>query len=163
MHIVIGADHAGFTLKEDLKRRLAGTIAQLDDVGTSSSAPVDYPDFAAAVARLVATGACDRGILICGTGIGMAMAANKIHGIRAAPVSDLESARLCREHNDANVLTLGARITPPELAASIVRVFLSTPFAGGRHQRRVDEIMALESPPEDPDPDGRPASRAAER
>jgi ribose 5-phosphate isomerase B len=114
-------------------------------IGTDSDASVDYPDYAAAVARLVVSGASERGILICGTGIGMAMAANKVRGIRAAPVGDLASARLGREHNDANVLTLGARITPPDLALAIVQLFLDTPFAGGRHQRRLDKIRALES------------------
>lgn len=145
MRIAIGADHAGYALKELIKGRLAATVDQVADVGTDGDAPVDYPDFAAAVGALVASGRCDRGILVCGTGIGMAMAANKVHGVRAAAVGDLESARLCREHNDANVLTLGARLTAPDLASAIVHTFLETPFAGGRHQRRVDKIMAVEA------------------
>lgn len=144
MRVAIGSDHAGYLLKETLKVGLIDAGVALDDAGTNGDASVDYPDYAEAVARLVVSGACDRGILICGTGIGMAMAANKVDGIRAAPAGDLESARLCREHNDANVLTLGARLTPPDLAMAIVRLFLETPFAGGRHQRRVDKIMALQ-------------------
>jgi ribose 5-phosphate isomerase B len=147
VRIALGADHAGFELKEILERHLAADASLVvEDVGTTSDASVDYPDFALAVARKVAAGQCDRGILVCGTGIGMAIAAGKVDGIRAASVTDLESARLCREHNDANVLTLGARITPPGLALAIVRLFLDTPFAGGRHQRRVDKIMAAERP-----------------
>lgn len=144
MRIAIGSDHAGYLLKETLKAGLIEAGVALDDAGTTGDASVDYPDYAEAVARLVVSGACDRGILICGTGIGMAMAANKVDGIRAAAAGDLESARLCREHNDANVLTLGARLTPPDLAMAIVRLFLETPFAGGRHQQRVDKIMALQ-------------------
>jgi ribose 5-phosphate isomerase B len=105
---------------------------------------VDYPDYAELVGRAVADGEADAGILICGTGIGMAMAANKIPGVRAAPVTDLESARLAREHNNANVLALGARVTPPDRALDIVRVFVETPFAGGRHERRIRKITALE-------------------
>jgi ribose 5-phosphate isomerase B len=145
VRIAIGSDHAGFHLKETVKARLLELGFEVTDVGTDSDASVDYPDYAAAVARLVVSGASERGILICGTGIGMAMAANKVRGIRAAPVGDLASARLGREHNDANVLTLGARITPPDLALAIVQLFLDTPFAGGRHQRRLDKIRALES------------------
>ena len=146
MRIAIGADHAGYPLKETIKSQLVGSGFTVEDVGTDGDASVDYPDFAAAVAGRVVSGASDRGILICGTGIGMAMAANKVDGVRAAPAGDLESARLSREHNDANILALGGRITPPDLALAIVHVFLETPFAGGRHQRRVDKIMALEGP-----------------
>jgi ribose 5-phosphate isomerase B len=145
VRIAIGSDHAGFQLKETVKARLVEQGFDLVDVGTTSDASVDYPDYAAAVAHEVASGDSDRGILVCGTGIGMAMAANKVSGVRAAPAGDLESARLSREHNDANVLTLGARITPPDLALAIVRLFLDTPFAGGRHQRRVDKISALDA------------------
>jgi ribose 5-phosphate isomerase B len=144
VRIAIGADHAGYHLKETIKGRLLESGLAVDDVGTAGEASVDYPDYAAAVAGRVASGANERGILICGTGIGMAMAANKVDGIRAAAAGDIESARLSREHNDANVLTLGARITPPDLALEIVRLFLETPFAGGRHQRRVDKVMALQ-------------------
>jgi ribose 5-phosphate isomerase B len=151
VRIAIGSDHAGYQLKEAIKARLLASGTEVDDVGTTSEASVDYPDYAADVARRVAAGASDRGILICGTGIGMAMAANKVNGIRAASVIDLESARLGREHNDANVLALGARITATELALDIVQTFLDTPFAGGRHQRRIDKVMALEgTQPDDP-------------
>ena len=149
MRIAIGSDHAGYRLKETIKSSLLDSGITIEDVGTGSDASVDYPDFAAAVARRVVSGAADRGILVCGTGIGMAMAANKVDGARAASAGDLESARLSRAHNDANILTLGARITPPDLALAIVRVFLDTPFDAGRHQRRVDKIMALEGPQAD--------------
>jgi ribose 5-phosphate isomerase B len=145
VRIAIGSDHAGFSLKETLKARLAAQGIDVVDAGTTSESPVDYPDYAADVAGRVTSGEVDRGILVCGTGIGMAMAANKVRGIRAATVVDLESARLSRTHNDANVLALGARITPPALALEIVRLFLDTPFSGGRHQRRLDKVAALES------------------
>jgi len=145
VRIAIGSDHAGFRLKEAVKSRLAEQGIETIDVGTDGEASVDYPDYAAAVAGKVTSGAVDRGILVCGTGIGMAIAANKVRGIRAALATDVESARLSRTHNDANVLTLGARITPPDLALDMVQVFLDTPFAGGRHQRRIDKISALES------------------
>jgi ribose 5-phosphate isomerase B len=145
VRIAVGADHAGYRLKEEVKRLLDELDLPYEDFGTGSEASVDYPDIAAEVARAVASGAFDRGILVCGTGIGMAMAANKVAGIRAAPVVDLESARLSRWHNDANVLTLGGRITPFDRAFEIVRTFLTTAFEGGRHQRRVDKIMALDA------------------
>jgi ribose 5-phosphate isomerase B len=144
VHLAIGSDHAGYRLKETITSSLLDAGHAIDDEGTGNEAAVDYPDFAADVARRVVSGACDRGILVCGTGVGMAMAANKVDGVRAAAAGDLESARLARAHNDANILTLGARITGPDLALAIVRVFLETPFEGGRHQRRVDKIMALE-------------------
>ena len=144
MRIALGADHAGVALKEDVKRQLDERGVGYTDFGTSSTAPVDYPDFAATVAREVASGAYDRGILFCGSGIGMAIAANKVPGIRSASVVDEESARLSREHNDVNVLSLGARITPADEARRIVNIFLDTPFEGGRHQRRVDKIARLE-------------------
>jgi ribose 5-phosphate isomerase B len=155
VRIAIAADHAGYALKEVVKRAIGsspgfvardlGPVVALEDLGTASDASVDYPDFAAAVARRVASGACDRGILLCGTGIGMAMAANRFPGVRAATVWTAETARLAREHNDANVLALGARVLPADLAVSLVRIFLETPFAGGRHQARVDKIDALAS------------------
>lgn len=144
VRIAIAADHAGYALKEVIKQALAAS-AQVEDLGTDRDASVDYPDFAAAVARRVAAGACDWGILVCGTGIGMAMAANKIAGVRAAPAWSAETARLAREHNDANILALGARVLPAALAVSLVTIFLETPFAGGRHQARVDKVDALAS------------------
>jgi ribose 5-phosphate isomerase B len=144
VRIAIGSDHAGFHLKETVKAHLLGEGIGVVDMGTTSDAPVDYPDYAEVVARMVASGESDRGILVCGTGIGMAIAANKVRGIRAAAATDLESARMSRSHNDANILALGERTTPSDRALEIVQVFLDTPFAGGRHQRRVDKVSALE-------------------
>jgi ribose 5-phosphate isomerase B len=144
MHVALGSDHAGFDLKEHLKRCLDELQVTVDDCGCPSRESVDYPDIAEVVARAVAAGTAQRGILVCGTGIGMAIAANKVTGIRAAPACSEETAALARGHNDANILTLGARTTPAEQAAAIVRVFLQTPFDGGRHQRRIDKIAALE-------------------
>mgnify|MGYP005813534267 CR=1 FL=1 len=144
MRVALGADHAGVPLKDAVRDLLDSRGVDVQDFGTSGTESVDYPDYAAAVARVVTDGTADRGILVCGTGIGMAIAANKIDGIRAAAVVDPESARLSREHNDANVLALGARVTSPDVALQIVRTFLDTPFAGGRHQRRVDKITSLE-------------------
>ena len=147
MRIALGADHAGYATKEAVRRFLDGLAIPYDDVGTFSGEPVDYPDIAALVARGVSSGVYDRGILVCGTGIGMAIAANKFSGVRAAPVVDPVSARLSREHNDANVLALGGRVTPPAVALEIVKTFLDTPFEGGRHQRRLDKIARLETHP----------------
>jgi ribose 5-phosphate isomerase B len=144
MRVALGADHAGFQMKEQLKRLLDEWRVPYEDLGCSSPDPVDYPDVAAAVARRVASGSVDRGILFCGTGIGMAVAANKIRGIRAAAACSTEAVALARAHNDLNVLTLGARITPAETAQAFVRTFLETPFDGGRHQRRIDKISSLE-------------------
>jgi ribose 5-phosphate isomerase B len=144
MRIAIGADHAGVALKEHVKQVLTQRGIAFDDLGTLSTESVDYPDFAAAVGRKVASGEYDRGILTCGSGIGMAIAANKIPGIRAASISDEEGARLSREHNDINVLSLGERTGNPDTARRIVEIFLDTPFAGGRHQRRVDKINQLD-------------------
>jgi ribose 5-phosphate isomerase B len=145
MRVAVGADHAGFALKADVVRMLRDMQHECVDLGTAGEASVDYPDYAEQVARGVAAGQYDRGILICGTGIGMAIAANKIAGVRAAPVGDVDVARLAREHNDVNVLALGARFTGRERALEVVRVFLETPFAGGRHDRRVAKITALET------------------
>ncbi len=136
MHVGLGADHAGFELKDALKRVLDELGVSYDDLGTSSSASVDYPDYAQAVASGVVEGRFDRGILVCGSGIGMSIAANKVHGIRAAVVTEAESARLSRAHNDANVIALGARLTSEADAAEIVRTFLDTEFMGGRHAER---------------------------
>src|ERR1051325_6024222 len=145
MKIAIAADHAGFVLKEQIRRKLAGEGHEVLDFGTDSDGSCDYPDFAQTVGREVAQGRCDRGILCCGTGIGMAMAANKVHGVRAAPAQYPEEVRLTREHNDANVLTLGARFVAAEAAASMVDLFLETEFLGGRHARRVAKIAKMES------------------
>ena len=144
MVIAIGADHAGFELKEALKRTLDKRGVTWVDVGTTGSASVDYPDFAAQVASAVTRGQADRGILVCGSGVGMAIAANKVPGIRASVITDVEAATLAREHNDLNVLTLGARRTTVDDAERIVGAFLDTPFAGGRHTARVDKIAALD-------------------
>jgi ribose 5-phosphate isomerase B len=144
MRIAIGADHAGVALKEQVKQVLTEKGIAFEDVGTLSTDSVDYPDFAETVARKVASGEFDRGILTCGSGIGMAIAANKVPGVRAASIQDEVSARLSREHNDINVLTLGERTGNAETARRIVEIFLDTPFAGGRHQKRVDKINALD-------------------
>ena len=144
MKIAIAADHAGFALKEKLRERLALEGHDVQDFGTASADSCDYPDFAQPVAREVAQGRSDRGILVCATGIGMAMAANKIDGVRAAPVHSEDETRLTREHNDANVLTLGARYLDADTAGRLVDIFLSTAFSGGRHARRVAKIAQLE-------------------
>jgi ribose 5-phosphate isomerase B len=144
MRIALGADHAGVALKREVARFLDERGISYTDFGTNSPDSVDYPDFAATVGREVAGGAFDRGILVCGSGIGMAMAANKVPGVRAAAVTDEVAARLAREHNDANVLALGGRLTSPEAARRLVDTFLDTPFEGGRHQRRVDKMSALD-------------------
>jgi ribose 5-phosphate isomerase B len=144
MRVALGADHAGVELKDALKPVLESLGVDCEDFGTYGTASVDYPDFAAAVARGVSDGRFDRGILVCGSGIGMAITANKVPGIRAAAIGDTTAARLSREHNDLNVLTLGARATPLPEATEIVRTFLATPFEGGRHERRVRKIMDLE-------------------
>jgi ribose 5-phosphate isomerase B len=149
MRIAIGADHAGVALKEHVKQVLTSRGIEFDDVGTLTTESVDYPDFAEAVGRKVASGEYDRGILTCGSGIGMAIAANKVPGIRAASIVDEQSARLSREHNDINVLALGERITDINTARRIVELFLDTPFAGGRHQMRVDKISALDKKTQD--------------
>ncbi len=138
--IAVGADHAGFPLKEDLKTWLAGRGYRVVDFGTNSGEPVDYPDFAHRVAKAVTSGEAERGVLVCGTGIGMAMAANKVRGARAAACSDPYTARMSREHNDSNVLALGARIIRRDAALEIVDVWLAAEFAGGRHLRRIEKL-----------------------
>jgi len=138
--LLIAADHAGYDLKEALKQSLDRRGVSYHDLGTSSTDSVDYPDFAHRLADAIARGESERGLLVCGSGQGMAMAANRHHGVRAALALDEESARLSREHNDANVLSLGARLTSLEKAERILEVFLGTPFAGGRHERRVAKI-----------------------
>lgn len=145
MKVAIGSDHAGFEMKESLKEYVKSLGHEVEDFGAQSCDPVDYPDIGYRVAKDVASGRFERGVLICGTGIGMSIVANKVPGVRAALVGDVESARLAREHNDANVLTLGARIIRLELARDIVRIFLETGFAGGRHARRVEKIALGEA------------------
>ena len=144
MKIAIGADHAGFVLKEKLRQRLAEDGHEVMDFGTASADSCDYPDFAQPVARNVAGGRADRGILVCSTGIGMAMAANKVSGVRAAPAVSDDEVKMTREHNDANVLTLGARYLDEEHAMHLVHIFLETEFTGGRHARRVAKIQRIE-------------------
>ena len=144
MTIAIGSDHAGFALKEKIRRRLAEEGYDVKDFGTTSEDSCDYPDFAQAVARDVATERSDRGLLVCFTGIGMAMAANKVAGIRAAQGEREEEVKLTRQHNDANVLTLGARHLDENGAMQLIRAFLETEFQGGRHSRRVAKIALIE-------------------
>jgi ribose 5-phosphate isomerase B len=144
MRIAIGADHAGFALKEHLVATLRRLGHDVDDRGTFTSQAVDYPEISAEVARAVATGRADRGIVLGGSGQGEQMAANKVPGIRAALCNDLYTARMSREHNDANVLTMGGRIVAFTLADEIAALWLMTPFEGGRHQRRVNQIHELE-------------------
>jgi len=142
--IALGADHAGFHVKETIKKFLQSAGYPVDDLGTWSEESVDYPDYARAVAEKVAAGKDPIGILVCATGIGMAIAANKVPGIRAAVAHDAMTARLAREHNDANVLTLGGRVVDDAQAIEIARDFLEARFAGGRHQRRIDKITELD-------------------
>ena len=140
----MGADHRGVGLKDALKAALVEQGHHVDDLGTHSTDSVDYPDIAGDVARAVAQGNDQCGILVCGTGIGMSISANKVHGVRAAVVSETTSARLARQHNNANVVCMGAEIVGLGLARDIVETFLATQFEGGRHQRRVDKIQALD-------------------
>jgi ribose 5-phosphate isomerase B len=144
MRVAIGADHAGYLLKEHLKQTLSHLGHTVDDHGTDSEAPVDYPAICLAVGRAVASGHAERGIVLGGSGQGEQIAANKVRGIRAALCNDLFTARLSREHNDANVLSMGGRIVAFGLADEILEVWLNTPFAGGRHQRRLEQIAAAE-------------------
>jgi len=144
VRIAIGADHAGFLLKEYLKDTLQRLGHAIDDHGTDSEAPVDYPPICLGVARAVAEGRADRGIVLGGSGQGEQIAANKVAGIRAALCNDLYTARLSRQHNDANVLSMGGRIVARGLADEILTLWLETPFEGGRHQRRLDQIAAAE-------------------
>ncbi|MBR7092287.1 MAG: ribose 5-phosphate isomerase B [Clostridia bacterium] len=144
MMIAIACDHAAVELKKEVEELLTSLGLAYKDFGTYDTASCDYAVFAARAARAVASGACERGILICGTGIGMSIAANKIKGIRCSLCGDPLSAKLTRAHNNSNMLAMGARIIGPELAKEIVRVWLDTPFDGGRHQHRIDLIAALE-------------------
>ncbi|MCL6454666.1 MAG: ribose 5-phosphate isomerase B [Alicyclobacillus sp.] len=148
MKVAIASDHAGFHLKQHLTAALQAWGVAFEDLGTFDEQSVDYPDYGRKVAEAVAAGQFDRGVLVCGTGLGMAITANKTPGIRAVTAHDVFSARMSRAHNDANVLTMGERVIGPGLAEEVLRVWLDTPFEGGRHQRRVDKIEsagALES------------------
>jgi ribose 5-phosphate isomerase B len=141
--IALGADHAGYEFKEKIKALLTSLGYPFQDFGTNSSESTDYPDYAHSVAEAVSKGKFDVGILVCGTGIGMSIVANKHNGVRAAVVESVNAAKLAREHNNANILALGARITPWETAQEIIKTFLTTTFEGGRHQRRIDKIHTL--------------------
>lgn len=143
--IAIGCDHGGFELKTHIIKHLEESEIQVFDFGTYSEDSCDYPDIAEKVAKAVANGEYERGILICGTGIGISIAANKVNGIRAALCSDVYSAKMTRKHNDANILCLGGRVTGRELAFMICDTFLSEEFEGGRHQKRIDKIHKLEN------------------
>jgi ribose 5-phosphate isomerase B len=142
MRIAVGADHAGFELKERLKAKLAAAGHEVADLGAFGTGSTDYPDWAARVADAVAGGSAERGLLVCGTGVGMAIAANRRRGVRAVAASDLFTVALARSHNDANLLALGARIVAPPLAEELVDRFLATSFEGGRHARRVAKLDA---------------------
>ncbi len=144
MKISIACDHGAYELKERLKAHLLDQGHEVADCGTNSTDSCDYPDFGAAAARLVADGVCERGVVLCTTGIGMSMAANKVKGVRCALCHETLSAEMTRRHNDANVLAMGAGVTGGNLAERILDVFLSTDFEGGRHQRRIDKMMELE-------------------
>lgn len=145
MLIAIGSDHGGFRLKEEIKQLMGEMNIQFLDFGTYSTDSVDYPEISRNVGQAVANGECTRGIIICGTGIGVAIAANKIKGIRAALCHDVFSAQMSREHNDANILTMGERVIGFGLARAVAEKWLTTEFAGGRHARRVCQISDLEA------------------
>lgn len=142
--IALGADHGGYRLKEAIKKYLDSEKIEYKDFGTNSEDSVDYAPIAAKVAHFVADGKADKGILCCGTGIGMSMAANKVKGIRAAVCANAYCAEITRHHNNANILCLGGRVINEEQAVEFSKLFLNTPFDGGRHQRRIDEIAAIE-------------------
>ena len=144
MKIAIGCDHGGIVLKDAVIRAITETGMEYVDYGTFTEESVDYPDYAEKVGRAVASGEADRGVLMCGTGIGISIAANKIKGIRCAHVTDAFQAEMCRQHNDANIIAMGGRINSPEDAYEFTKIFLTTPFVGGRHLRRVEKIAALE-------------------
>lgn len=140
----IGSDHGGYALKQEIMKHLSERGIAYRDYGTYSDESCDYPDYGEAVGRAVASGECERGIVVCGTGIGISIAANKVRGVRCALCGDCFSAQMAREHNDANVLALGARVLGTGLALKIVDTFLDSAFAGGRHERRVAKLMAIE-------------------
>ncbi len=144
MKVAIGSDHAGFELKEIISSMVKNMGYELIDMGTGSSCSVDYPDYAEAVAKAVSQGSVERGILICGTGIGMSIVANKFKNVRAALCNDLFTAKMSRLHNDANILCIGGRVVGKDLAMEIVNVWFNTPFEGGRHSRRIEKINLIE-------------------
>lgn len=144
MNIAMGADHAGWKLKEEVKKALEQNGHKVVDQGTNGEESVDYPDYAERVARSVAKGECERGILFCGTGIGMSIAANKIKGVRAAVCHDAFTTEMSRKHNDANVFCAGTRVLDPESVKQLVLMWLQVPFEGGRHQKRIDKIGQLD-------------------
>lgn len=144
MKVIVTADHAGVTIRNEIKDLLAELNIEYVDTGCKDSSSVDYPDFALPAAQRVANGEFDRAILICGTGVGMSIAANKVEGIRCALIQDIYSAKLTRQHNDSNVLALGERVIGPGLAREIAKVWLETEFDGGRHASRIDKITAYE-------------------
>lgn len=148
MRLVVGSDHAGIELKAAVAEHLRAAGHDVADLGTHDASSVDYPDYGAAVGRAVVGGQADLGVAVCGSGIGIAIAANKVPGVRAATVHDATSARLAREHNDANVLCLGQRLTGVQVALDAVDAWLAASFGGGRHQGRVDKIAALEQVPQ---------------
>ncbi len=150
MRIAIGSDHAGFAMKAHLTNDLVRLGHEVIDLGAMSESSVDYPVFCALVGRAVASGRADRGIVLGGSGQGEQLAANKVAGVRAALCNDLYTARMSREHNDANVLSLGGRVVGDGLATEILELWLATPFAGGRHQRRVDQLTEIEARLDDP-------------
>lgn len=144
MKLAIGADHGGYLLKEEIKKFLDAKGVAYEDFGCYSEASVDYPHIAVAVGHAIVDGKCDRGILVCGTGIGISIAANKVKGIRAAVCTDEFCAEYCRRHNNANILALGGRVLSTEKALKLVDIYLNTEFEGGRHQRRVDMFTEIE-------------------
>lgn len=145
MKIAIGTDHGGIILKQSVIDALESLNIEYKDFGTFSEESCDYPDYAQAVAEAVASGGYDKGIILCGTGIGISIAANKVKGIRAAVVTNEFTARACAAHNDANILSLGGRVITPQQAADLVKVWLATPFEGGRHTNRLNKIKAIEN------------------
>ncbi len=144
MKIAIASDHGGFSLKEEIIRSLRARNLDIVDLGNHGTESVDYPDYALKVAELVSEGKAERGILLCGTGIGMSIVANKFKGVRAAVVMDDYTARMSREHNDANILCLGGRVQKPKQAVALVRIWLETSFEGGRHENRLEKIRKIE-------------------
>jgi len=140
----IGSDHGGLELKEAVKKFLVGLGIACRDLGTFNNGSVDYPDFAEKVAREVSEGKVEKGILVCGTGIGMSIVANKFPGVRAALINDEFTARMSKEHNDANIIVLGGRVLTPETACRMVEIWLTSEFEGGRHQKRLDKIRQIE-------------------